>query len=86
MTVKLEFESKGTPPGRLYNDGAKVRMLVNGRPVGEGDVPKAGNRHPVEPFEVGRDSISPVNEAYQDKGAFPFTGSIDKITFEVTKK
>jgi hypothetical protein len=43
-------------------------------------------RHGVEPFEVGRDSISPVNADYKTKGSFPFTGSIEKITFEVTPK
>jgi arylsulfatase len=38
----------------------------------------------VEPFEIGRDSFSPVNADYKSKGSFPFTGTIDKITFEVT--
>jgi arylsulfatase len=84
VTVKLEFESKGTPKGRLYNDGAEVRLLVNDRPAGKGEIPKAGNRHGVEPFEVGRDSISPVSRDYQSKGSFPFMGRIEKITFEVT--
>jgi arylsulfatase len=82
VKVKLEFESKGTPQGRLYNDGAEVRLFVNDRPAGKGEVPKAGNRHGVEPFEVGRDSISPVNPDYKSKGSFPFTGTIEKITFE----
>src|SRR5262245_38761900 len=50
VTVKLEFDSKGTPKGRLYNDGAGVRLFVNGQLAGEGEVPKAGNRHSVEPF------------------------------------
>jgi arylsulfatase len=40
--------------------------------------------HGVEPFEVGRDSISPVNPDYRSRGAFPFTGSIDSITFQAT--
>jgi arylsulfatase len=83
VTVKLEFESKGTPKGRLYNDGAKVRLFVNDRLAVEGDVPKAGNRHGVEPFEVGRDSISPVSPEYKGRGDFPYTGTIEKITFGV---
>ncbi len=38
-----------------------------------------------EPFEVGCDSVSKVSADYKDKGEFPFTGTIDKISFEVKK-
>lgn len=61
VTVKLEFVSKGTPAGRLYSDGAKVSLFVNGQLASEGELPKAANRHSVEPFKVGRDSISPAS-------------------------
>jgi Protein of unknown function (DUF433) len=40
----------------------------------------------VEPFEVGRDSVSPVNADDKAKGEFPFSGTIEKVTFEVTPK
>ena len=50
----------------------------------EGETKKAMFRHGVEPFEVGRDSISPVNALYKAKMPFEFTGKIDKITFEST--
>ena len=86
VTVKLELESKGVPKGQLYSDGARVRLFVNGQPVGEGELPKVANRHSIEPFEVGRDSISPASPDYKGKGTFPFTGRIEKITFEVIKK
>jgi arylsulfatase A-like enzyme len=85
VAVKLEYVSKGGPMG-LISDGAKVRLLVNGQLAGEGEFAKAAPRFAPEPFEVGRDSISPVDPAYKSKGSFPFTGTIDKITFEVTKK
>jgi hypothetical protein len=85
VAVKLEYESKGGPKG-LISDGAKVRLLVNGQLAGEGEFAKASPRFAPEPFEVGRDSISPVSPDYKSKGSFPFTGTIDKITFEVTKK
>jgi len=39
----------------------------------------------IEPFEIGRDSISPVSPDYKSKGEFPFTGTIEKIGFEVTR-
>jgi arylsulfatase len=85
VTVKLALESKGVPKGRLYSDGGTVRLFVNDKLVGEGEIPHSCPRHSVEPFELGRDSISPVNEEYKAKGDFPFNGTIEKITFELTK-
>jgi hypothetical protein len=64
---------------------SRVRSIRPRRPA-EGETKNAMFRHGVEPFEVGRDSISPVNADYKTKGSFPFTGSIEKITFEVTPK
>jgi arylsulfatase len=82
VTVKLDYVSKGTPKGTTISDGATVRLFVNSKLVAEGETKKAMFRHGIEPFEVGRDSIAPVNAAYKSKGAYPFTGTIDKITFE----
>ena len=56
---------------------------MNGKPAGEGKLKRSAFRHGLEPFEVGRDSITPIDPIYKDKGAFPFTGTIDKITFEL---
>jgi hypothetical protein len=50
----------------------------------QGETDNAMFRHGVEPFEVGRDSVSPVNAAYKSKGDFAFTGTTDKIEFGVT--
>ena len=63
-----------------------MKLFVNGKLAGEGTVGTAMQRHGTEPFEVGRDSISPVSPDYKDTGDFPFTGKIEKITFEVTRK
>ena len=57
---------------------------MNGKPAGEGKVKRSAFRHGLEPFEVGRDSITPVSPGYT--GTFPFTGTIEKVTFELTKK
>jgi arylsulfatase len=84
VTVKLDYVSKGTPKGSTISDGATVRLLVNAKVVAEGETKKAMFRHGIEPFEVGRDAIAPVNADYKSKGSFPITGMIDKITFEVT--
>ncbi len=83
VTVELQYVSKGTPKGTTISDGAHVKLLINGALAAEGETKKAMFRHGVEPFEVGRDSISSVNAGYRSNGAFPFTGAIEKITFEV---
>jgi arylsulfatase len=85
VAVKLEYASKGLKPGGTLNNGATVKLFVNGKLAGEGTVRMSMNRHGVEPFEVGRDSISPVSPDYKSKGTFPFTGKIEKIKFEVTE-
>jgi arylsulfatase len=84
VTVKLEYVSKGTPKGSTISDGATVKLYVNDKLAGEGETKKAMFRHGVEPFEIGRDSISPVNADYKAKMPYAFTGQIDKITFEVS--
>jgi arylsulfatase len=83
VTVKLNYISKGTPKGSTISDGASVQLFVNGKSVAEGETKKAMFRHGVEPFEIGRDSISPVNADYKSKGDYSFTGKIEKAVFEV---
>lgn len=36
----------------------------------------------TECFDVGLDSRSPVCPDYEDRGQFPFTGTIDSVTFD----
>jgi hypothetical protein len=55
-----------------------VKLFVNGIVAGEGTVGSA------MPFEIGRDSISSVSPDYKAKGSFPYTGTIEKIQFDVT--
>jgi hypothetical protein len=59
VTLKLEYVSKVTPKGSTISDGAVVKLFVNGKLAAEGETRKAMFRHGVEPFEVGRDSVSP---------------------------
>jgi len=82
VVVKLEYASKGLKPGGTLNTGATVKLFVNGTAAGEGTVGSAMVRQGIEPFEIGRDSISPVNPDYKSKGAFPFTGTIETIRFD----
>lgn len=81
VTLKTEFTPDGKPEG-----SGTLTLFVNGKPAGEGKVKRSAFRHGLEPFEVGRDSITPVDPAYRAKGAFEFTGKIEKVTFELIKK
>jgi arylsulfatase len=78
VTLKTEFAPDGSKEG-----GGTLRLFVNGKPAGEGKLKRSAFRHGLEPFEVGRDSITPVSPDY--KPPFAFTGTIEKITFEIVK-
>ena len=80
MTLKTEFTPDGSKEG-----GGTLKLFVNGQPAGEGKLKRTSFRHGLEPFEIGRDSITPVDPAYKDKGQFPFTGTIEKVSFVLSK-
>ncbi len=82
---KVQLKTEFTPDGSKEGGGS-MKLFVDGKPAGEGKVKRSSFRHGLEPFEVGRDSITPVDPAYKDKGRFEFTGTIDKVTFELAKE
>src|SRR5262249_25239008 len=86
VVVKLEYTSKGLKPGGTLNNGATVKLFVNSAIAGEGTVGTAMIRQGIEPFEIGRDSISPVSPHYKAKGSFPFSGTIEKMRFNTTSQ
>ncbi len=76
VTLKTEFTPDGTKEG-----GGTLKLFVNGKPAGEGKLRRSVFRHGLEPFEVGRDSITPISPDY--KTPFAFTGTIEKVTIEL---
>ncbi|MFT3882914.1 MAG: arylsulfatase [Gemmatales bacterium] len=78
VTLKTEFTPDGKPEG-----SGTLKFFVNGKPAGEGKIKRSAFRHGLEPFEVGRDSITPISPDYKSPNAF--TGTIEKVTFELTK-
>jgi len=79
VTIKTEYTAVGP-----MDKGGTLRLFANGQPAGEGQIKRVGFRSGgLEPFEVGRDSITPVTRAYADKGVFPFNGTIERITFQL---
>ena len=59
---------------------------MNGKPAGEGRLTRTYPRHGLDPFEVGRDSITPIDPAYKDRGEFEFSGNVDRVDFELTPR
>jgi len=81
VVIKTEF----TPDPKSKTGGGTLKLFVNDQPAGEGELARTFFRHGLEPFEVGRDSITPVAPAYKDQGTFEFTGKIESVRFELTK-
>jgi arylsulfatase len=81
---KVELKTQFTPDPASKTGGGTLKMFVNGKPAGEGKLTHTFFRHGLEPFEVGRDSITAIDPAYKDKGVFAFTGEVDNITFDIT--
>ena len=79
VILRTEFTPDGSPLG-----SGTLKLFVNGKPAGTGNLKRSLVRHGLEPFEVGRDSITPISPEY--KTSFPFNGKIEKITFALTKK
>ena len=77
ISVKTEFVPDGSKDG-----SGTLKLSVNGKAAGEGQIKRTFFRHGLEPFEVGRDSITPVSPDYRSPS--PFTGTIEKVTFELT--
>jgi arylsulfatase len=74
----VEFTPSGKPGG-----GGTLELTINGEPAGRGLLKGSSFRHGLEPFEIGRDSITPVDPAYRERGTFPFSGTIKRVQFRV---
>ena len=78
VVLRTEFTPDRTPAG-----GGTMKLFVNGKLTGEGKLTRSAFRHGLEPFEIGRDSITPIDPAYRSQGAYAFTGTIEKVQFEL---
>jgi arylsulfatase A-like enzyme len=75
-SLKFVFEKTGEHQG-------KGTLFIKGEKVGEGTIERtAPVRHSLsEGFEIGRDSSTPVSEAY--RCPFAFTGTLKKVKVEI---
>ena len=81
---EVELKTEFIPDPASQTDGGTLKLFVNGEPAGQGTLTRTVFRHGLEPFEIGRDSITPVDPAYADQGAFEFSGKINKVEFRLT--
>ena len=80
VTLKTEFWPDGSKEG-----SGTLKLFVNDKPAGKGQLPRTLFRHSLEPFEIGRDSMTPVNPDYKSEGAFEFRGKIVSVKFELMR-
>lgn len=82
--VNVRFEFVADEPGKQAT-GGKTFLVVNGEKVAEGKFEHsiAFRFSLYEGLDIGRDNGQTVSKTYQKKGSFPFTGTIEKVEFEV---
>jgi arylsulfatase len=82
VNVRMLFDSDQPAPG----SGGRVTLYVNERPVGSGVMPRtvplaftsyAG-------MDIGRDNGLVVDLDYEDRAPYAFTGTVKKVTFDLT--
>lgn len=77
-SVRMEFTPVEPGPGKP----ADVKLFINGKETGSGRVEKTVPfRYSVEPFDIGRDTVSAVSKDYTVP--FAFNGRIDHVTIEL---
>jgi arylsulfatase len=77
-TIRAEITPTEPGPGKP----ADVRLLVNDKEVGQGRIVRTVPFvYGVEPFDIGRDTVSPVSQDYTSP--FPFQGRIKEVTIQV---
>ncbi len=80
--VKMLFESEENTPG----SGGHVTLFVNDEEVGGGDMPQTV---PItftsySGMDIGRDNGLVVDLDYEDKAPYAFTGTVEKVVFDLT--
>ena len=81
-TIELKFTPDSPKPGAP----ASVVLSVDGKKVASGRIDEqVPMRCGTETMDVGMDCVSPVCHDYEKKGLFPFTGTIESVTFKFAK-
>jgi arylsulfatase len=77
-TITVVFTPESPTPGGPAN----VTLSIDGKEVAKGRIDaQVPQRCGTETMDVGMDCVSPVCHDYEKKGLFPFTGTIESVTF-----
>lgn len=78
-TIELVFTPEAPKPGSPAN----AELRIDGTSVAKGRIDEqVPQRCGTETMDVGMDCVSPVCADYEKKGLFPFTGTIESVTFD----
>ncbi len=82
VTVRMEFAADAPKPAT----GGEVTLFIDDRPVGHG---RMDHTVPVRfsgyaGMDIGRDNGGVVDLSYEDQAPFAFTGTVNKVTFDIT--
>jgi arylsulfatase A-like enzyme len=85
--VNARYEFIADEEGKA-GTGGKGRLIVNGKPVGENhlDHTAAFRFSGYAGMDIGKDNGLTVSKSYADKAPFAFTGTIEKVTFDLSPK
>ena len=81
VEVRMEFAADAAAPAT----GGDVTLFINGERAGGGrmDHSVAVRFSGYSGMDIGRDAGLPVEHAYADKSPFAFTGTINKVLFDI---
>jgi arylsulfatase len=84
VTVKMLFEADEPKPGT----GGAVTLWAGDKQIGEGRLDKTIPMLPSSyaGMDVGRDNGLVVDLAYEDKAPYAFTGTVEKVVFDLKPK
>jgi sulfatase-like protein len=81
VTVRMQFDADEPKPGT----GGNVTLWADGKKIGEGRMDHTvGLRFSFYAgMDIGRDNGNTVDPAYRDKAPYPFTGTVNKVVFDL---
>ena len=81
VTVRMEFAADAPKPAT----GGQVTLYINDRPAGTGrmDFTVPVRFSGYAGMDIGRDNGAVVDRGYEDRKPFPFTGTINKVVFDI---
>jgi hypothetical protein len=77
----MQFDADAPKP----STGGTVTLWANGEKIGEGRMDRTVSLRFsfYAGMDIGRDNGGTVDPAYRDKAPYPFTGTVNKVVFDL---